>query len=508
PSGVAILQDLKRFANLGSVLMVAAHPDDENTQLITYLARGRGYRTAYLSVTRGDGGQNVLGPEFGEELGVIRTQELLSARRLDGGRQFFTRAIDFGFSKDFQETLGIWDRKQVLGDVVRVIRIFRPDVIVTRFSPKPGNTHGHHTASAVLALDAFKIAGDPKAYPEQLVGDMKPWQPKRIFMNGGGPRGNDAAGANPSAIRIDDGGTDPVLGESFGGIARRSRAMHKTQGFGNFAIGAGGGGPHQEAFVLLDGEPATADILDGVDTTWNRVPSGGAAIATAVDAAIKSFSVDNPAASAPALLDIRGKLAGGAADDIVVNEKRRQLDRIIADCIGLSVQTTVPRAEYVPGETLELHHTVTMKSPTTAVRWVAVHYPKTSGGVATMVDLHANDPAARDLTQTLPSGTPLSQPYWLREEGTAGMFRVDDPALIGRPENPPAFPVEFVFDIGGQTLIIPDEPVAISSDAKRGELRRRLDVIPPVSLSFASQVRLFTPGASRSVDVEAIAYRA
>ena len=132
----AVLEDLRRFREMGTVLHVAAHPDDENTQLITYLARGRHYRTAYLSLTRGDGGQNVIGPEFFEELGVIRTQELLAARRLDGGRQFFSRAIDFGFSKAPGETLRIWDKQKVLADIVRIIRMFRPDVIVTRFSPR------------------------------------------------------------------------------------------------------------------------------------------------------------------------------------------------------------------------------------------------------------------------------------------------------------------------------------------------------------------------------------
>src|SRR5579862_582573 len=171
----AILQDLRSFNNMGSVLYVAAHPDDENTSLIAYLARGRNYRTAYLSLTRGDGGQNVLGPQFDEKLGVARTQELLAARRLDGGRQFFTRAMDFGFSKDYKETLSIWDRQQVTADIVRVIRTFRPDVVITRFSTVPGGTHGHHTASAILAVEAFKLAGDTNAFPEQL-GELKPWQ--------------------------------------------------------------------------------------------------------------------------------------------------------------------------------------------------------------------------------------------------------------------------------------------------------------------------------------------
>src|SRR5579859_6246100 len=229
-TGAEILQDLREFREMGSVLYVAAHPDDENTQLITYLARGRNYRTAYLSLTRGDGGQNVLGPEFGAELGVIRTQELLAARRIDGGQQFFTRAIDFGFSKDYRETLRIWDRQQVVSDIVRVIRMFRPDVIITRFSTQPGGTHGHHTASAVLALEAFKLSGDTNAFPEQL-GQLAPWQPKRILMNG--------RGGGAGALEIEASGTDPVTGESFATIAGRSRAMHKTQGFGNFGVGRG-----------------------------------------------------------------------------------------------------------------------------------------------------------------------------------------------------------------------------------------------------------------------------
>ena len=193
-TGPAIRQQLQSFGTMGSVLYVAAHPDDENTQVIAYLARGRGYRTAYLSLTRGDGGQNLLGPELREQLGVARTQELLAARRLDGGRQYFTRAIDFGFSKDYRETLQIWDRQAVLADIVRVIRTFRPDVIVTRFSPEPGPTHGHHTASVVLAVEAFKLAGDPQAFPEQLR-ELTPWQPKRIFHNVGlGGAGAGAAG--------------------------------------------------------------------------------------------------------------------------------------------------------------------------------------------------------------------------------------------------------------------------------------------------------------------------
>ena len=502
-SSSAILQDLQSFQEMGSVLYVAAHPDDENTQLIAYLARGRHYRTAYLSVTRGDGGQNVLGPEFDEELGVIRTQELLAARRIDEGRQFFTRAIDFGFSKDYRETLNFWDRQQVLSDVVRIIREFRPDVVITRFSPQPGNTHGHHTASAVLAVEAFKLAGDPKAFPDQLR-DLTVWQPRRLLWNAGGFQRGGGSDTNEDVVRIDVGGTDPVTGESFADIAGQSRSMHKTQGFGSFR-GGGGSGPRPESFRLLEGEPATNDILDGVDTTWSRVP-GGAEIGRLTEEVIAKFNRQDPAASVPALLKIRSLLAALASDP-VVKEKREQFDRILQACLGLSVKTVVPQAEVVPGETLKLRHTALLQSDI-PVRWVAVRYPSLKGAEEDQkpAELHPNQPVTWEATETLPANTPLSQPYWLREDHTIGMFRVDDPSLIGRPENPPAFPVEAVFEVGGQALVVPGEPVQVSTAPATGETDRKLDVIAPVALRFASDVRLFAPG-SRPVEIEVAAFR-
>lgn len=497
PSAAAILQQLRSFREMGTVLHVAAHPDDENTQLITYLARGRGYRMGYLSLTRGDGGQNEIGPEFGEKLGVARTQELLAARRLDGGRQFFTRALDYGFSKDVNEALSVWDRQQTLGDVVRVIRQFRPDVVITRFSPQPGGTHGHHTGSAVLALEAFKIAGDATAFPEQLAEGLKPWQPKRIFLNGG-------FGGNNAGLKIDVGGVDPVLDESFASIAGRSRAMHKTQGFGNFAMAASGGGransaPRMESFQLLAGEPATDDIMDGVDVTWSRV-AGGAEVQGLASSAIDAFKTANPAATMPALLEIRKRLAV-LPDEPLVNEKRAQLDRLLAACLGLTVETISPSAEVVPGESFKITYSALTRSDA-SVKLVEVRVPgmaKSGSGLA----LKSGSAASGDVTVAIPAGTPISQPYWLREEPTAGMFRVKETRLIGRPENPPAFPVEYVFEIGGQQVIVPDEPLA----AKEGSLPRPVVVISPVSLKFGSGVALFTPGSTKSIIVEATAAR-
>jgi LmbE family N-acetylglucosaminyl deacetylase len=504
-TGVAILQDLRSFRELGSVLYIAAHPDDENNQLLAYLARGQYYRTAYLSLNRGDGGQNELGPEFGEELGVIRTQESLAARRVDGARQFFSRAFDFGFSKSYATTLQIWDHQEVLADTVRIIREFRPDVLITRFSPIPGITHGHHTASTMIAQEAFKIAGDPKAFPEQIAEGLSPWQPKRILFNVGGGGGQGvAAGYPPEVLRVNIGGNDPVSGESFSSIAGRARSNHKTQGFGN--TGGGNGGPRTETFQLLDGAPATTDIMDGVDTTWGRYPNG-ADISKLADDAIAQFKQDDPSASVPALLTIRAKLAA-LPKDPVVDEKRAQLDRILQDCLGLTVETTIPNAEVVPGEELKMHSTALVRSAI-PVKWVGINYPGLGNQSASKfaVNLMPDQPSSRDATQTLAAGTPLTTPYWLREDRTPGMFRVDDDSLIGRPDNPPAYPLEQVFEVGGQTLVIPDQPVQITTDAAKGEARRRLDVIAPVALSFANDVQLFAPGASKSVEVEITAFR-
>jgi LmbE family N-acetylglucosaminyl deacetylase len=503
PTGPAILEELRSFNTLGSVLYVAAHPDDENTRVITYLARGRGYRTAYLSLTRGDGGQNLLGPELRELLGVARTQELLAARRLDGGRQYFTRAKDFGYSKDYRESLRIWDQQALLADMVRVIRAFRPDVILTRFSPQPGPTHGHHTAATVLAIEAFKLAGDVRAFPGQL-GELRPWQPRRILQNVGLSGGAAAAaGSATSRVHLEITGTDPVLGESFVSIALRSRAMHKTQGF-DVSPPTTAPGP-SESFLLLGGEPATCDILDGVDTTWSRVP-GGAEIGRLTEEAIAQFRVDDPAASVPALLAIRRRASALPADPLI-DDRRQQLDRLIEACLGLQVETFVDHPEAVPGETLRMRHTARQRSGS-PVRWTAVRYPSIQRALTDALELRANLTAVRDAVETLPATTPPSQPYWLRKEGTAGLFHVIDPSLIGRAENPPAFPIEYVFEVGGQTLVIPGEPVQAGGDPAHAAMRRRLEVIAPVSLRFASGVQLFAPGGARPVTVELTAARA
>jgi LmbE family N-acetylglucosaminyl deacetylase len=497
PSGGAILQELKSFNTVATLLHVAAHPDDENTTLITYFARGRGYRTGYLSLTRGDGGQNELGPEFDEKLGLARTHELLAARELDGGRQFFTRAIDFGYSKSVDETLQFWDRKEVLGDVVRIIRQFRPDVIVTRFSPTAGGTHGHHTASAVLAVEAFKLASDASAYPEQLKQGLSVWQAKRVVLNGFGGRGGGTAPG--SAVRVDTNGTDPVLGQTYAEIAMHSRRKHISQGFAN----AGMRGTGEETFIHLGGDAAQSDLFDGIDVSWHRV-SGGGEIATLAAELVSAFKPENPRASVAAVLALRAKLRAVAPGDPVVDDKRAQLDRILQACLGLAVETRADKPEVVAGERLDLTRTVRLPAEAGArlVAWRFFDHEQ----VTTKGQVSPGGPSSEKFSVAVAKTAPLTQPYWLREEGRSGIARVDDPQLIGRPENPPAFRVEYVFDVAGQELVVSDD-VVFAEPGPRGR-KRRVAVIPPVSLGFAAEVSLFAPGAARAVTVELLAARA
>ena len=305
--------ELRGFRETGSVLYVAAHPDDENTQLIAYLARGRGYRTAYLSLTRGDGGQNVIGPELFEELGVIRTQELLAARHLDGGRQFFTRAIDFGYSKSAAETLRIWDRtgrgvRHRAGDPHVPARRGDHPVLSPGGRPRPPHGVGDPGRRGVQAR------GRPEGVPRADRRADRLAAEAHCSRTAAGSAAGAEAGGGAGSIRIEIGGNDPVTGESLGAIAARSRSMHRSQGFGNFGGGGGGGGgPRTDSFTLLAGEPATKDILDGVDTTWARFP-GGAEVARLADEAVARFDLKDPAASVPALLAIRKRLTSIPSD--------------------------------------------------------------------------------------------------------------------------------------------------------------------------------------------------
>src|SRR5687768_1984537 len=314
-----ILLGLKKLNVLGSVLYVAAHPDDENTRLLTFFAKDKLYRTGYLSITRGDGGQNLIGNEQGIELGLIRTQELLAARRIDGAEQFFTRAYDFGFSKSTDEALRIWNKEKILSDVVWVIRKFQPDVIITRFPQDNRAGHGHHSASAVLAVEAFTVAADPTRFPEQLK-HVKPWQAKRVLWNAGFGGGNIT-----EQFKMEVGGFNPLLGKSNGEIASESRSQHKSQGFGV----ARQRGASTESFALWKGDLPKEDLLEGVTTTWRR--TGTEQVAQQVENIIANFSMTAPGNSVKSLVALY-RSVNALPQGYWKEQKLREIVQLIEAC--------------------------------------------------------------------------------------------------------------------------------------------------------------------------------
>jgi LmbE family N-acetylglucosaminyl deacetylase len=490
---------LQKLNVLGRVLYIAAHPDDENTNLMAFWANGSLYDAAYLCVTRGDGGQNLIGPELGERLGVIRTEELLDARRIDHAKQFFTRANDFGFSKTADETMRIWDHDKILADVVWVIRNFRPDVIVTRFSPEDQLTHGHHTASAILAREAFSAAADPSRFPEQLA-FVKPWQATRLVWNTS-PFffTNRNLPFDPTGLTVlEAGGYNPLLGKAYTEIAAASISMHKSQGVG----GPPRRGVRKEYFKPLEGQPMTSSLFEGVDTSWSRVPNSQP-VAAEIRQIISKFNPADPAGSVPELLKLRQAMSE-IHDDSWIPEKKAELDEIIAACLGLHLEALTAKEAVTPGQTAGITLEAINRSniPLTLQE---VRFP--ISGDSTKIDaaLPSNELVKKDLTCRIPENTPYSQPYWLRKPGTLGAFAADDQNLIGLPENPPAVPVDLILQVSGQELRYTVDTKYRTVDTVAGEVPRPLVIVPPVFVNVANNVLVFPTNESKTVGVHVTA---
>lgn len=475
---------MEKLPVVGTVLYVAAHPDDENTKLIAWLANGKKVRTGYLSLTRGDGGQNLIGPELGDALGIIRTEELLAARRIDGGEQFFTRAVDFGYSKDAKESFEKWGHDAILGDVVRVIRTFRPDIIITRFPPDRTAGHGHHEASAILAREAFDLAGDPKAYPEQIQQGLEPWQPRRLFFNGSTWWKKDLAeyaGTHDDWFTVDVGGFDPLLGESYTEIAGRSRSMHKSQGFGAPETR----GEQLEYLHFEKGDkPKGKDIFAGIDMAWSRVKGGGA-VAGAVDELLARYNQRHPEASVPAL----GRVA--AATDALPpspwkDYTRKRIDQLLLDATGTVVEALADVPQVVTGDSLQAELAVLTRSSSP----VKVELPTTAPA-----SLQENVPWKKSVG--LKAANTPDQPYWLKMVH-GNMYSIADPSLIGLAITPPLLQVPYTLHFEGGTLVRGTVPVIHRTvDRVKGQLEQTCEVVPPVTL-FAS------PGVLMVKDTNAV----
>jgi LmbE family N-acetylglucosaminyl deacetylase len=485
---------LHKLNVLGSVLMIAAHPDDENTALLAYCARGRSLRTGYLSLTRGEGGQNLIGPQQGDLLGVIRTQELLAARRIDGAQQFFTRAIDFGYSKSADEALSKWGREQVLSDIVWVIRKFRPDVVILRFFGTSRDGHGHHQASAILGKEAFSAAADRNRFPDQLR-YVQPWQAKRLFWNvfSFTPEQEKEAQALPHKVEVDAGEYNPVLGKSYAEIAGISRSQHRSQGFG----AAERRGPSKNFLATIAGAPADKDVLDDVDTTWGRVP-GGEPIGRILAEAERTFIPEQPEKTIPLLLKARPLIA--AIEDPWAKRKLDELDETLALSSGLWLDATADRYAAVPGSTVK----ITLEAINRSRYPVQAGGPSmyTPGGGASGVAmsevlLKYNEPFRKELDWTIPADAAYSQPFWLRRPPVGNTYDIRDQELIGIADTPPDFVADFPLGFNGTTVML-QRPVHYRYvDPTEGELTRALVVVPAVAVNLAENVALFPSGSPK-----------
>lgn len=476
PAGELLLK-LKKLNVLGSVLYVAAHPDDENTAMIAAFAEGRLMRTAYLSVTRGDGGQNLIGSELGPALGLVRTHELLAARRIDGGEQMFTRAIDFGYSKTAEETFRVWGREEVLRDVVRAIRTFRPDVVLARFPENGDGGHGHHTASAVLAREAFRAAGDATRFPEQIEEGLSPWQPRRLFWNGWRRDGKPIEGSIPYEI----GDYVPALGRSHTETAAESRSQHKSQGFGSSERR----GRLANALVLLGGDAVAADPFEGIDVTWGRV-SGGAGVGRLLEEAERLFDVREPSRVLPKLLEAHAAMRGLRADPWV-EVKRRELLAAIRSASGLWLEAIAASPSATPGSAFRLKVTALVRAgaPATLAR-VAV--PWGAGeGLPSGAELKLNEPVSGSASVPVPVDAETTQPHWLRSRPSRGLYAVPEAKDSIRPDGA-SLRVSFDVVMSGETLTY-EEPVYFRrTDPVKGEEIRPFVVEPPVSVELEEEV--------------------
>ncbi len=498
PSSSEIYESIQKLNFLGSVLYVAAHPDDENTRLIAYMANKIKARTAYLSLTRGDGGQNLIGPEIRELLGVIRTQELLAARRIDGGEQLFSRANDFGYSKHPDETLTIWNKNDVLSDVVLAIRKFKPDIIINRFDHRtPGRTHGHHTTSAMLSMEAFDLANNNSAYPNQLK-QTSIWQPKRLFYNTSWWR----YGSREAFEKIDKsnmlsfniGTYYPLKGLSNNELASLASSQHLCQGFGRLLQR----GSQQEYIEFLKGEPLidNDNIFSGIDTTWNRI-KGGKAIGDILYEIENNFNFKDPSIHINKLLEAY-KLLQTVEDEHWKTQKTKEIKSIIEMCAGLYLEASAETNWATQNESINLNIEVLNRS----MQPIVLKSIKNTNNlnISKNITLKENNKFSFKETIKINNNQPPTTPYWLTEKGSLGMYKAEK-ENIGLPETPRAFKVDFNLIINRVPITITKNVIHRFSKPDKGELYKPFEVIPEASAKITEKVIIFDNNKQRNITV-------
>jgi len=500
-----IYHALEKLQFLGSALYVAAHPDDENTRLIAYLANDVKANTAYLSLTRGDGGQNLIGTELAEQLGVLRTQELLAARRTDGGKQMFSRAIDFGYSKHPDETLSIWNEEEVLSDVVWAIRKHKPDIIVNRFDHRtPGRTHGHHTSSAMLSERAFNMTNDKNVYPDQLA-YVEPWQVKRQFFNTSwwfyGSREKFAEADKTNLMGIDVGTYYPTLGKSNTEIAAESRSMHKCQGFGS----TGTRGSETEFLELINGDMPTdkESLFEGINTTWTRV-DGGKIIGDKLASIQSSFNLSNPARSISALMDVR-QLISTISDTYWKDIKLAEIDQVIQASLGLFLETKADDFSAVPGEEINIEIEAINRSDANVTLKKIIFHGVDSDTLMNL-PLLENENQKFFANLNLPKHVSYSSPYWLTTKGSLGMYHVDNRIDIGKPESKATIQVEYQLNIDNRPISFIKDLIYKKNDPVDGEVYSPFTIVPEATVSLSDKVYIFNSTEEKKIDVKVLAH--
>jgi len=471
-----IYAQIKKMGVMGSVLYIAAHPDDENNSFLPYLTKDRMYRTAYLSLTRGDGGQNLIGKEQGVELGLIRTQELLAARAQDGAEQYFSRAYEFGFSKSSEEALTIWNHEQVLSDAVWIIRKFQPDIIITRFPRDARAGHGHHSASAIIANEAYIAAADSTKFTEQFKYGVKPWKAKRILWNTF--NFGTVNTTNSNQLNMEVGGYNATIGKSYGEIGAEARTMHKSQGEGRPRRR----GSSFEFFELTGGEPAATDMMDGVNTNWDRLQAPGVQIA--INDIIQHYEIEQPAKSVPALVKLY-KLIAGLPNSLWRNYKLAELQNIIKDAAGIYMEASSQQQEVFPGTNLQVQLFFNQRSNTSSVLEKVSFPGKDSIFGKPLVN---NQNISWDYTFKISNTQAISQPYWLVQPKTEGMFVVNDQMLIGKAENDPVFTANCSVFIEGQSFSFTLPIQYKYVDPTKGDVFQPIVVLPLQEIKYDKEV--------------------
>lgn len=502
PNSVEIYNQIRKLNFLGSVLYIAAHPDDENTRLISYLSNEVNARTGYLSLTRGDGGQNLIGSQLRELLGVIRTQELIEARKIDGGEQFFSRANDFGYSKNPDETLKIWDKDKVLADVIWTIRKFQPDVIINRFDHRsPGTTHGHHTSSAMLSVESFDLSNNTKIYPEQLK-YVTPWQVKRQFFNTswwfyGSQEKFDAANKSKFTT-LQTGVYYSGIGKSNQEIAALSRSRHQSQGFGS----TGSRGDESEYLELINGETPQNrnDLFDGIDTSWNRVKNGKP-IGELISKIIANYNFSNPSASIPDLVKAYSMIQD-LEDTHWKDIKSDAIKNIIASSSGLYLEAVAEEQEATPGNTIKLNLEAINRCSIEMQLTGLTSLPDNITTIKKSFILKNNIDQRLKLEIQLPDTIEYTQPYWLKEKASVGMYTVSNQENIGIPDI--IREVKVIFNVRINGVDIPFERTVVYkyNDGVKGEMYNFLDIVPEVTSSILEKVLLFKDNKSKMIPVK------